>query len=136
MDEEGAYEALWEAPRTAPRGRYRFKITANLYRLKSRPFRLRSANDLEAEVIDQSPGRAVLELRYPQAVENVDLTWRPARAKVASAKVKGGEPASVGLNGRTVVITGSPGQSVEIRRGALRDPSGNKNGDALSFELR
>ncbi len=135
VDESGAYEALWEAPRKAPRGRYRFKITANLYRLKSRPFRLRAARDLEAAVIAQSPGRAVVELRYPRAVEDVDLTWRPARAKVASARVQGDEPASLGLNGRTVVVTGSPGQSVEIRAGGLRDPSGNKNGDALSFEL-
>ncbi|HYH62783.1 MAG TPA: hypothetical protein VD766_13020, partial [Solirubrobacterales bacterium] len=135
VDSKGAYEALWEAPQNAPRGRYRFKITANLYRIKSRPFRLRAARDLEVAVVDQSPGRAVIELHYPRAVEDVDLTWRPARAKIASAKAQGNAPVSLSQNGRTVVVTGAPGQSVEIPAGGLRDPSGNKNGDALSFEL-
>ena len=77
VDESGGYEALWEAPINAPRGRYRFKISANLYRLKSRRFRLRAARDLEVEVVDQSPGRAVLELRYPEAIEDVDLHLAP-----------------------------------------------------------
>ena len=134
VDEDGAYEAFWEAPRNARLGRYRFKINANRYRIESKPFRLRAAADLEARVIAHSPGRAVIELRYPEPIENVDLTWRPHRAVIGSAAVRGAN--SVNIDGKRVVVEGTPGEQAHLRRGALRDRDGNRNGNALSFELR
>ena len=129
VNEDGAYEALWEAPRNAPLGRYRFKVRANGYRVRSKRFRLRRARDLEAVVIDESPGRTVVELHYPAAVENVDLTWRPERARIGSARLGGAD--SVRVRGRRLVVTGDAGENIRIRRGSLRDRAGNRNGNAL-----
>ena len=39
-DAEGRYDAHWQVPRRARPGRYRFAISANLYRLRSQPFRV------------------------------------------------------------------------------------------------
>ena len=133
VDEDGVYEALWEAPRNARLGRYRFKIRANGYKLRSKRFRLRAARDLEAKVVDQSPGRAVIELHYPQPVENVDLTWRPKRARIWSTRL---HTASVHFQGAQLVIQGKPGDEIRVGRGALGDARGNRNGNALSVELR
>ncbi len=131
VDEDGVYEALWEAPRNARLGRYRFKVTGNLYRLRSKPFRLRASRKLKVKVIDQSPGRTVLGLSYPRALEDEDFTWRPARAKIGGVRLNA---RSIALNGKTAVITSSPGASLRIRRGAVRDTSGNRNGNALRVE--
>ncbi|MDX6587595.1 MAG: neutral ceramidase [Solirubrobacterales bacterium] len=132
VDENDAYEAFWEAPRSAPLGRYRFKIRANGYKLKSKRFRLRAARDLEAKLVAQSAGRAVIELRYPEAVENVDLTWRPKRARIWSTRLN---TASVNFQGHRLVVQGKPGEEVRVSRGALGDRDGNRNGNALTFEL-
>ena len=67
-------------------------------------------------VASQTPGRAVIELRYPEAVENEDLTWRP---KVATR----------------IVIERDPGDHVEIAPGELHDRYGNRNANALTVEL-
>ncbi len=133
VDESGQYQAFWESPPNARLGLYRFKIHANDYRLKSKRFRLRPARDLEARLADVSAGRAVIELRYPQPVENVDLTWRPKRATIGGASLTGG---SVDVRGRRIVVTGEPGEKVRVPRGALRDRHGNRNGNVLSVELR
>lgn len=130
VDSGGAYQALWEAPRDARAGAYRFKIRANGYRLRSKEFRLRAARDLKAKVVKQSPGRAVIELRYPRPAENVDLTWRPLLAPIRSSSVRPSR-----LRGDRVVLTGKPGQSVRLRKGALRDHRGNRNGNRLRLTL-
>lgn len=143
VDEDGVYRVLWEAPRSAPLGRYRFKVRANGYRLRSHAFRLRPARDLEAKVVAQTPGRAVVELRYPEAIENEDLAWRPKRARISDARIGGtsaklsrdSSAGSVHLGRKRIVIRGEPGDQVQIAAGALRDPRGNRNGNALSFEL-
>ena len=77
VDADGAYQAVWEPTFRQRRGRHRFVITATRYRLRSKPFRVRPATDLTAS----DGGRVVL---YPEAVENVDLTWRPATARAKS----------------------------------------------------
>ena len=79
VDESGDYEATWEPPVNAKLGRYRFLVTANRYRLASEPFQVRAASGLRARVVRRRGSRRV-ELRYPE-VENVDLAWRPARAR-------------------------------------------------------
>ena len=132
VDEDGAYEALWEAPQGAPLGRYRFRVRANGYRLTSEAFALRPARDLEAEVVSKSPGRAVIALRYPEAVENEDLAWRPRRARIGGADV---DADRVRVAGKRVIVTGDAGDEIEVARGALRDRQGNRNRNPLGFEL-
>ena len=75
VDEQGRYEAHWEPSFKQRTGRHRFLITAKRYRLKSKRFAVRPARRLQ---VDGD------RLRYPQPVENRDLTWRPARAVVSS----------------------------------------------------
>jgi len=122
VSDEGAYRALWEIPLGAEAGAHRFIVRANGYRLRSERFRVRPSHALEAVVTDSSPGRAVVRLRYPEAVENEDLTWRPRWARIAG-------------EGRRLVIHGAPGDEITIPKGSLRDPHGNRNGTALSVEL-
>jgi hypothetical protein len=134
VDGEGRYTARWEAPLTARPGRYRFSIQANRYRLRSDSFRLARSRELEAWRIERSPGRMVVELRYPEAVENEDLTWRPRVARIRRADV-GGRVRKVRIDGRRLIITGKPGTRVTIERGALRDAHGNRNGNRLALDL-
>jgi len=134
VDETGAYRAQWEAPQGAQRGLYRFKVRGNNYRLRSTRFRLRAARDLRAKVVRRRPGRAVVELRYPRPVENVDLTWRPARAKIGSARVRG-DRRTTGFGRKRVTIVGRPGTRAVIKRWALRDRRGNRNRNRLVIGL-
>jgi neutral ceramidase len=137
VDGQGHYTALWEAPRGAPLGRYRFLVTANRYRLRSRPFHLRASAALRARVAQSGPRSAVVALRYPSPIENHDLTWRPRRAPGRHAEfligdrrvtVKAGDDGHFRIRGR-------PGAEVVLRSGAGRDRHGNRNGNRLEFEL-
>jgi neutral ceramidase len=69
---DGVYRATWEPRSDAPLGAHRFLITANHYRLASESFRVRPARGLEVSREGGGP-----RLVYPEAVENVDLAWRP-----------------------------------------------------------
>jgi hypothetical protein len=136
VDEEGRYRALWEPPHRARIGRYRFRVTANRYRLVSAPFRLRPMRSLKTRLVRSRRGAAVLELRYPQAVENRDLTWRPARAGGGTMVVQaGGRRITVrGRKGR-FLISARPGTLVTVAAGAARDRYGNRSSNRLSFRL-
>ena len=68
VDDQGSYLAEWEVPRDAAVGSYRFVITANHYQVTSAPFTVTAATTLSVE-------GAVI--RYPDAVVNNDLTFRP-----------------------------------------------------------
>ncbi|HEY8000802.1 MAG TPA: neutral/alkaline non-lysosomal ceramidase N-terminal domain-containing protein [Solirubrobacterales bacterium] len=50
-DAAGTYDVHWQLPSRAKPGRYRFTITANLYRLRSQPFRV----DRSAPATDTDP---------------------------------------------------------------------------------
>lgn len=137
VDAEGHYAALWEAPRNTPLGRYRFVITANRYRLESKPFALRPARSLRARVIRSGGGSALIELRYPAPVENQDLTWRPRHAPGKRAELRIGHH-SVAVKARgdsRFRISGRAGRTVVLPAGAARDRYGNRNRNRLSFEL-
>ena len=107
---------------------------------------MKPARDLDPKVTESSPGRAVVRLGYPKAVENEDLTWRPRWAHLQHSRVQiDGRRATTGrgsvsstsvdVRGTRLVIEGRPGQQVTIPKGALRDRHGNRSGEALSFEL-
>jgi hypothetical protein len=137
VDDQGHYTALWEAPRRAALGRYRFVITANRYRLRSKGFALRRSRSLEARLVRSGGGTAVIELRYPAPIENRDLTWRPRRAPGRRAQLRIGHrrvAAKAGGEGR-FRIKGRAGRKVVLPARAARDRYGNRNRNRLSFKL-
>jgi hypothetical protein len=85
VDGSGRYTAEWEVPRDAPVGSYRIVVQANHYTLRSAPFQVTVATTLSVQ------GRHV---RYPDAVTNVDLTYRPVYAD--GAKLPGGSAIPAG----------------------------------------
>lgn len=74
------YTASWEIPRSAALGSYRFVVTGNHYRLVSSAFTVTAATTLSVQ------GKQV---RYPDAVVNVDLTYRPGTADGAKLTAVG-----------------------------------------------
>ena len=88
VDGAGTYTATWEPAVNARLGRYRFLVTANHYRLASEAFELKPTSSLLARVARRG-GERVVVLRYPEAVENVDLAWRPREA-LAIGRTRGG----------------------------------------------
>jgi neutral ceramidase len=98
VGDRGDYEALWQPGHRTPLGAHRFLITANHYRLASKTFELRPASDLRARSVAPRAGEpSRVELLYPEAVENRDLTWRPRRARVESITPGGGRCAPSAL---------------------------------------
>ena len=137
VDREGRYAALWEVPRNVPLGRYRFVVTANRYRLASKSFAVKPSTALQAHIVRSGGGSAVIELRYPTAVENEDLTWRPRVAPGKRVEFRIGDRTvrvTAGDDGR-FRITGEPGREVVLPAGAARDPYDNRNARRLTFEL-
>ncbi len=113
VDDDGRYTAEWEVPLDAPRGTYRFRVTANRYEIASREFGVVATNDLEVVVAD---GR--VRLRYPET----ELTWRPDEARRLVVRFDAG--------GRRVRRSGVgsvaiPRGATRIRDGAARDAFNN-----------
>jgi neutral ceramidase len=132
--EGNRYRAIWEPSHRARAGRYRFRITANRYRLVSRPFRVRRTEELLPHVVAVKPRGVVIALLYPKAVENADFTWRPARAARGTLIAE--------VNGRRVKVRGRRGvflvptpanAGVTIGQRAARDRFGNRNRSALAL---
>ena len=102
VDDNGVYTAQWEVPRDAPVGSYRMVVTANHYTLRSATFTVTPATTLS--VVGS-------QVRYPAAVTNVDLTFRPTVADGAHLRRS---------------ADGS------IAAGGARDAYGNCNGAAVT----
>jgi LPXTG-motif cell wall-anchored protein len=94
-------------PRDEPVGTHRFVVTGNLYRLVSSAFAVVPATTLSVE---QTAGGAV-RVRYPDAVVEQDITFRPALADGAGLRRSGDAVAA----------------------GGARDRYGNCNGAAVSL---
>jgi neutral ceramidase len=107
VDGNGRYDAQWEVPRDEPLGQHRIVVTANHYRLVSQGFAVVPATTLSVE---QSAGGAV-RVRYPDAVVEKDITFRPTFG-----------------DGATVRRSGS-----SVAAGAARDRYGNCNGAAYTL---
>ncbi|MFL5516345.1 MAG: neutral/alkaline non-lysosomal ceramidase N-terminal domain-containing protein, partial [Gemmatimonadales bacterium] len=142
VSSSGLYRAEWEAPYDHRLGTYRFRITANHYKLTSRPFRLRSSRAMTVQRVRAPAGRVAVELRYPKPVvhedvgepppdSNASLTARPAKVKGGGAVtfVVGGHRRTVKAgSGGTFTTRAAPGATVRIPAGAARDRFGNHNG--------
>jgi neutral ceramidase len=92
----GTYTATWEVPLGAPTGEYRIVVTANRYRLESRPFRVGAARALAVVPVPCNNGDspfncAAFTLDYPVATPYQDYSYRPVSASggVAAMKVGG-----------------------------------------------
>ena len=128
MVDGGRYSALWEPPHRTALGRYRFRVTANRYRLVSRPFRLRPARSLRLVGLGRRDGRVRFELRYPDAVENVDFGWRPRQARSGLLLAHVGSRRVTVRGRRGVFAVPAPaGARLRVARGAARDRFGNRN---------
>ena len=132
VDSDNRYRALWEVPRDAPTGTYRFVVTANRYGLKSQPFEVVPSTAL---VVRRYTGRHPIgfvgvTLAYPAPVVERDLTYRPP---IGAGRVE----FSVGGVARTVAgsapfLVSAPGSSrVVVPAGAARDRWGNRNAKAF-----
>jgi hypothetical protein len=146
VDSGGGYRAHWEAPLDAHLGTYRFLVTANRYGLKSRPFKVHASHGLIAVPVNAGAGLVGVELRYPAANSreavgdppgdvSADLTDRPeiAPAGLATFTVNGRRVTVSDRPGGVFAVRAGPGDTVKVAAGAVRDESGNANGNALTL---
>jgi hypothetical protein len=134
VDDQGGYQATWEVPRDAAPGSYEFLITANRYQLQSAPFSVAPTGSLTLKQVSSNAGTARLELDYPAAVANEDITYRPPTADGGMLTVSvGGHNTTVNGQNGTFLVPAPAGTPVTVQAGAARDAYGNLNGNALSF---
>jgi hypothetical protein len=127
----GRYDAQWEIPLNAPKGRYRLVVTAKRYRLVSPQFRVEGAASLRVVPVAARSGRVAVRLDYPPAERDVDLTSRPGTAKGGTVVFRVGKRnVRVKRRGTTFSVRAPAGQPVSIARGKARDRYGNFNGAA------
>jgi neutral ceramidase len=103
VNDDGRYDLQWEVPRDQPPGAHRFAVTANRYSLTSDPFDVTPSTRLSV---------ADGHVRYPDAVTEVDYTFRPAFADGATAP------------------------TTDVAAGRVRDVHGNCNGAAVTLGER
>jgi neutral ceramidase len=129
VDDSGTYRAFWEVPRSARRGRYRFRITGNLYGLTSRAFKVIPSTALAIQAVHGG-----VTLSYPEPVVEQDLTYRPPiRAGRVMFRV-GAHPRVVRVRKRRVFPTPAGAGTIVIPAGGARDRYGNRN--AQPFTVR
>jgi neutral ceramidase len=134
VDDQGNYQATWEVPRDAAPGTYEFLITANHYQLESSPFSVAATGALTIKQLPSSAGTARLELDYPAAVANQDITYRPPTADGGTLNVSvGGHTLTVNGQNGTFAVPAPSGTPVTVQAGGARDAYGNLNGNTLSF---
>jgi hypothetical protein len=130
----GRYDAQWEPALNAPQARYRFLVTANRYRLASRPFTLWPSRSLGLHRLPAPSGRVTLELLNHPAVIERDLTYRPRVAAGDTLVVRvGTRRLRVRARRGRFTFAARAGTRVVVPTGAARDRYGNFNGRALSL---
>ncbi len=129
VGDDGVYTAEWQIPLAQRHGRYRFVVTANRYRLASRPFRVRPSRALRLEPL----GSGRVRIAYPEIDPSVDLNHRPrfASGGVIRARAPGARMVQVRRR-RGTIFSLPPGATV--RAGAARDRFGNRS--AVAFAAR
>ena len=134
VDDAGRSTARWEVPRNQPPGVYRFLITAKRYTLPSAQFKVSSSRALTVASVGRSAKGVTIELRYPEAKENVDLTYRPPAATGGTVRaVVGGKAVTVrSRKGTRLRVPAAAGEPVVIGRGAATDRDANRNANALT----
>ena len=117
VDDQGDYRAFWEIPRNLRAGRYRLVVTANRYRLASRPFRVVPARTLTVRRVEGG-----VTLDYPPAMRDRDLRHRPPSASGGVVRYR--------QSGRTVTVRRRRGTVFAVPADATnirgRDRFGNR----------
>ncbi|MBA2505014.1 MAG: neutral/alkaline non-lysosomal ceramidase N-terminal domain-containing protein [Thermoleophilaceae bacterium] len=132
VDDAGVYTAQWEAPLDFLTGDYRFVVTANRYRVESKPFALVRARSVGVQGARQG-GTFTATLTYPEPIPNTDLTHRPDGPDGGSVTFDvGGKAVTVKRrSGRTFSVPAPAGTPVAVAEGSARDRFGNLNATAL-----
>ena len=108
VDDDGPPRRVqWEIPRDAPRGTYRFVVTAKRYRLESRSFEVSRHRRAERRARARAAAAAWRSRSSTRApIRDVDLTYRPqyarggvVRFRVGNRNVRG-DGASAGRSSR------------------------------------
>jgi neutral ceramidase len=133
VDQSDTYRAFWEVPRYAPKGNYRFVITANRYGVVSRSFKVVPSTALIVKPYTgrHPAGTFGVTLAYPAPVVEQDLTYRPP---IRTGRVQfriGNRKKNVHTAPFLVHPPGS--QSVVILAGAARDRWGNRNAEPITL---
>jgi hypothetical protein len=133
VDEDGRYEANWEIPFHARRGRYRMVVRAKRYRLVSRTFRVGRNVSLRLERAPAPPGRLAVRLAYPRAVRDRDLTHRPQHVSGGLVRFRVGGRLVTARRKRSKVfsVRAPAGVPVEVGSNRARDRFGNRAGAGL-----
>lgn len=136
VEPDGLHRVRWEIPLRARPGRYRLVVTAKRYRLASRTFRVRPRGLPLASVV-AGPGRVAVRLGYPGAVENRDLTFRPAHPRGGRVRFRIGRRTVTVRRRRAPLfsVRARSGTVVTVRRGAARDRYGNRNAAPLTITV-
>jgi neutral ceramidase len=129
----GTYTATWEIPIGAAPGDYRMVVTANRYRLESRPFAVKVGAPLTVVPVRAPAGRAAFTLDYPVATPYADFTWRPISASGGTATVRvGGKRFAVRVRrGQKLSVPARAGAKIVVA--GARDRYGNRIAKPLSF---
>ena len=135
VDDDGGHVAQWEIPRDAPQGTYRFVVEAKRYRLVSSSFQVQRTKALRAVAAPAPAGRLAVVLAYPEAVRDVDLTWRPAHADGGTVAFRvGARTVRVTRRaGSVFMVAAPPGARVSVAARAARDRHGNVAGNAVTL---
>jgi hypothetical protein len=146
VDANGLYSAHWEVPLDAPKGDYRFVVSANRYGLTTSRFKVAPSRALTAVQVNAEAGHVAAELRYPAAAvrEGVgdpagdltaDLTYRPAGASSGRATfLVNRKPVTVEAGSGGVFSVPAPaGAQVVLQTGEAADKHGNANGNQLTL---
>jgi hypothetical protein len=136
VDATDEYRAQWEVPLSAPIGQYRFVVTANRYKLISRPFDVEPSTALVAKAYTgrHPAGVAGITLAYPAAVIEHDLTYRPPIAGTGQVAFRvASKTRRVRVKRGGVFLVATHGARVVVPAGAARDRFGNRNGAALTL---
>jgi hypothetical protein len=151
VTDDGSYQATWEVPIDAPRGTYRFHVTANRYDLASASFHVAPRNDLLLQATNGRGSRPGVFVSYPGnqglsvAVPRKDpgalqgdgeqLAWHPTQPNGGSVTFL------VGAKKVRVRRRGGAGWSVRAPRGkpvsvpafGAHDRYGNTNAQGLKL---
>jgi neutral ceramidase len=143
------YQATWEVPIDAPRGKYRFHVTANRYEVASQPFQVAPITDVALAAATGRGGRPGVFAAYPPNLglsiavppkdpgallgDGASIAWHPTQPHggsvtflVGGRKVRVRRKAGAGFS-----VKAPRGTSVEVPKYGLHDAYGNTNGDAL-----
>ena len=137
VDDAGRYALQWEIPRAAPRGTYRLVVEAKRYRLVSREFAVNGSDDLRITRVPAGRGRVAVAVQYPEAVRDVDLTYRPEAVSGGAVRFRVGDRTvrvSRPRGESTFSVAAPQGVPVSIEPGGARDRFFNVNGERV--ELR